>query len=971
MSVRKKTAVVAIILVGALLVFCAAMLPVLVKDRVCAAIQQATGRVASMDSMSINPFTLSVSAKNVVIREAGGGAFITCPALRAAISPSSLSRRTLILSEVALESPSVTIARAASGRYNFSDIIEHGRTHRQPAPREPFPLTINDITVANGSVLFSDAVPKGGFRSSLNGIDATVKHFTTAAHTSAEYTVSLRVDNEASLTSKGSFSLFPAAVQATTGLKGLNLHKGWPYLARFLTAPVKGTLDLSGDIAYSSGTGLRAENGRMTIHQLSTRYGTNEEVEVSSLAMTGATFEQQANRLDIAEIRLSQGNAAVSREADGRISILSLLAAHKSSRPETKSTRLPVASKKLSYRLKQLRVDRFNLLFIDKTRPEKPAFTLKDTDILLTNLNGPDFTPAQLVFSTTFGTQTTLKGSGAITPHPLHYKGDLTVHHLPIKDFAGYFPDNLNVKIVNGYLDTAVKVDITLKNGKPVGTFRGSTGIRSFRSIDTAAGEDLLTWESLQLDRFHGSLEPFILDAREIALNGVYSRIVVRTDGTLNLQHLVRKTEGPAALKKQGPEASTAKAAAPLQVAPAKSQVTIGAVTIQDGTLSFSDTHLPQLFSTTFHKLGGRISGLSSEASTRADVDLRGNLESQSPLQITGKINPLRNDLYVDMKVSFHDIELSPASPYSGSYLGYSIEKGKLFLDLKYHIENRLLTSENKIFIDQFTFGDKVESDKATSLPVQLGLALLKDSRGEIHLDVPVSGRIDNPELSIWKLVGQAFSNLLIKAVTSPLALLSSLFGGDDDFSAIPFAHGTSGMHTGDRVKLDNLAKALLDRPALKLELTGYVDREKDVEGYRLELFDRKLTNEKIAALGREGKLKTGENVETIQGLPDEYAAFLAAVYRKEKFPKPRNVLGLVKNLPADEMKKLIIVNIIIGEHELRTLARERVSTITNYLVHTGGIPAERLFQNDDDIFKAPEKGSISRSRVEVAAIVQ
>lgn len=963
MSVRKITVVVAIILVGALLVFSAAMLPALVKDRVCAAIQQATGRVTSVDSMSINPLTLSVSAKNLVIREAGGGAFITCPALRAAISPSSLSRRTLILSEVTLESPSVTIARAASGRYNFSDIIEHGQTHRQPAPREPFPLTINDISVANGSVLFSDAVPKGDFRSSLNGIDATVKHFTTAAHTSAEYTVSLRMDNEASLTTKGSFSLFPAAAQATTELKGLNLHKGWPYLARFLTAPVKGTLDLSGDIAYGSGTGLRVENGRMTIHQLSTRYGTDEEMEVSSLAMTGATFEQQANRLDIAEIRLSQGKAAVSREADGRISILSLLTAQKNSKPETKGTGLPIASKKLTYRLKQLRVDRFNLLFTDKTRLEKPAFTLKDTDILLTNLSGPDFTPAQLVFSTTFGTRATLKGSGDITPHPLHYKGDLTVHHLPIKDFAGYFPDNLNVKIVNGFLDTAVKVDITLKNGRPVGTFRGSTGVRSFRSIDTVAGEDLLTWESLQLDKFHGSLEPFILDAREIALNGVYSRIVVRKDGTLNLQHLVRKPEGPIPSRTKG--------AVPLPVATAKSQVTIGAVTIQDGTLSFSDTHLPQLFSTTFHKLGGRISGLSSEASTRADVDLRGNLESQSPLQITGKINPLRNDLYVDMKVSFHDIELSPASPYSGSYLGYSIEKGKLFLDLKYHIENRLLTSENKIFIDQFTFGDKVESDKATSLPVQLGLALLKDSRGEIHLDVPVSGRIDNPELSIWKLVGQAFTNLLVKAATSPLALLSSLFGGDDDFSAIPFAHGASGMNTGERVKLDNLAKALLDRPALKLELTGYVDREKDVEGYRLELFGRKLTNEKIAALGREGALKTGENIETIQVLPEEYTTILAAVYRKEKFPKPRNALGLVKNLPDEEMKKLIIVNIIIGEHELRTLARERVSTIMNYLVHTGGIPAERLFQNDDDIFKAPDKGSMSRSRVEVAAIVQ
>jgi len=52
--------------------------------------------------------------------------------------------------------------------------------------------------------------------------------------------------------------------------------------------------------------------------------------------------------------------------------------------------------------------------------------------------------------------------------------------------------------------------------------------------------------------------------------------------------------------------------------------------------------------------------------------------------------------------------------------------------------------------IDQFTFGTEVASDQATSLPVKLGLALLKDHRGEIHLDVPVAGRTDDPEFSFW-----------------------------------------------------------------------------------------------------------------------------------------------------------------------------------------------------------------------------
>jgi hypothetical protein len=351
-------------------------------------------------------------------------------------------------------------------------------------------------------------------------------------------------------------------------------------------------------------------------------------------------------------------------------------------------------------------------------------------------------------------------------------------------------------------------------------------------------------------------------------------------------------------------------------------------------------------------------------------VDLRGNLENNSPLQISGKINPLRGDLFVDLTISFRDIELSPVTPYTGRFLGYSVEKGKLSLDLKYKIDKKQLQSENRIFIDQFTFGEKVESDKATKLPVKLGLALLKDSRGEIHLDVPVTGRTDDPKLSIWKLVFQALQNLMVKAVTSPFSLLSSMFGGGQDFSAIQFDHGKSTLLPQEEQKLDALAKALLARPALKIELKGYVDREKDTDGYRRELVTAKLRNEKFLVLSKAGSRKEGENAASIQILPEEQARYMASVYKKEKFPKPRNALGIVKNLPPEEMKKLILANTVVGEPELQTLARERVVAIVTYLVNKGNIPSDRIFQKSDDVFKMPEKESTSKSRVELNAIV-
>jgi flagellar motor protein MotB len=392
---------------------------------------------------------------------------------------------------------------------------------------------------------------------------------------------------------------------------------------------------------------------------------------------------------------------------------------------------------------------------------------------------------------------------------------------------------------------------------------------------------------------------------------------------------------------------------------------------MQDGVIDFIDHHTKPEYSSKMMNLGGRVSGLSSEANKMADVDLRGNLENHSPLRITGRINPLRDDLFVDLKVSFTDIELSPLTPYSGTYLGYSVDKGKLFLDLKYHIENKNLDSSNSVFIDQLTFGNKIESDKATSLPVRLAVALLKDRKGEIHLDLPVTGRTDDPQFSVWRVVFKILKNLLVKAATAPFALLSSIFGGKDDFSNVPFAYGSARLSDAEKAKLAKLSQALADRPALKLEVSGFVDRERDPEGYRNVILLKKMRNEKFLALVKAKKIQEGQGAESMEILPQEYSIYLKSVYKKEKFPKPRNFIGMLKDLPDDEMRKLFLTHTVVESEDLQNLARERAVAVRNFLVTEGKLPPERVFEKKGEIFKAPAKEGENAARVEFGVAVQ
>ena len=293
------------------------------------------------------------------------------------------------------------------------------------------------------------------------------------------------------------------------------------------------------------------------------------------------------------------------------------------------------------------------------------------------------------------------------------------------------------------------------------------------------------------------------------------------------------------------------------------------------------------------------------------------------------------------MQADIRGIELTALSSYSGKYAGYLIEKGKLSLFVKYKIENNQLAAENRVFIDQLTFGDRVESPDATSLPVSLAVALLKNRNGEIDLNLPISGSLDDPEFSIGSLVVKVIANLFIKAVTSPFALIGSMFGGGEELSNVEFEHGRAALSAEAVKRLENLAKALIDRPGLKLEIEGKADAELDPEGLKRARIERK-----VRALKREDLTKRNVesgSPETVEIPAQEYPALLERVYREEKFPKPRNVVGLVKSLPVEEMEKLMLANSTVDADDLRDLGERRAKAVRDWLV-AHEVPAERIF---------------------------
>ena len=193
-----------------------------------------------------------------------------------------------------------------------------------------------------------------------------------------------------------------------------------------------------------------------------------------------------------------------------------------------------------------------------------------------------------------------------------------------------------------------------------------------------------------------------------------------------------------------------------------------------------------------------RIAGISTEQFQHADIDFNAMVDNVGPANITGTINPFSGTQTNEIKVSVKDMDLTPTSPYSGKFAGYRIAEGKLNLDLAYQIVGKKLKSKNVITLDQFTFGEKVDSPDATHLPVRLAIAILKDRDGKIVLDVPIEGSLDDPKFRIGKVVKRAIVNILEKVATSPFSLLGAMFGGGgEELGYQDFARGQRGVDGG------------------------------------------------------------------------------------------------------------------------------------------------------------------------------
>lgn len=893
------------------------------------------------------------------------------PLLRIQVSPSKPLEKDIHLSSLHIYNLEVQLKRDSQGQWNHARMASTQGEAPEVANKElpdPLNLRIDNLEVRDGVLFFIDDLPNKTFATAAREINIDVKDFILQEGQDSPFNLALQTDRDEKVGGKGVVSLSPFAITLDAEINNLDTAAYEPYYEDVYSLPIEGRIDLTGKIASNPEQPFLLTNGQWKHRNAYMAFNEKEGLRVEENVISDISFDLAKNRLEVGSAIYTGSRINFSRSTEGDWSFLSnnfpILATLTETAEKQPVQESVAEGPAFSYRIGRIDIKNLTIDVNDNLPATPTRLTGSDINLTFSNLAAPEKVESPFTFTANFQQkgQIDIKGTASLADQSISMV--TLLKHIPLGTLSPYIEEQFNLVLTDGYLNTRLQSSVSAGREPLHLSFSGDIGINRLHLIDGLHQEDLLKSGSLQIEGMQGGAQPPVLEIKSITLSDYYAKVLIDEEQRLNLAEAFKNKH--ALEKNPEPEQKVT----PVDEA-ASPNIKIDAITLQGGHVDFTDRHLFRLFTADMRELGGSIKGLSSAADTLAEVDLRGELRSQSPLQINGVINPLAEKLFLDLKLSFQDIELSPLSPYSGTYVGYLVEKGKLNLELEYFIEDNHLTARNKVFLDQFSFGDEIESENAIDLPVKLAVALLKDRNGEIHLDIPVTGSLDDPQFSIGGVIWQVIKNLLVKVATSPFSLLGALFGGgDEDFSQVSFAYGSSSLSEAEQEKLLHMAQALADRPGLDVEVSGFIDPEKDAEGYRKESLNKQVKRLKYLDLVKTEGLAEGMTEEDVVVPAEEYDEYLWQVYRKADFPKPRNFIGMTQKLSPTEMEKLIYTNTEVTSNDLAELAQDRALAVQSFLVDKGQLAKERIFLKKPDITAGREETG-HRARVEFGVRVR
>jgi hypothetical protein len=923
------------------------LVPKLIRSQAMDYAQTELKKPLALGEIRFNPFTFELDMRDIVLQD-GGKPLLSLQHFFVDFQASSLFKRAFVFNTVLLDRPFARAIIKPDGSLNLADLLPKEKND------EPLPnVWISDFSVNAGQVNFADQSRALKPEKVLTPITFSLKDFKTRDE-GGGFVLAAASDEGERFEWRGSLSLEPVASKGNFKVEAFKAVSAYQFLSEELPFQLSdGSFSLAGDYDFSilgkSGPRLLVNLPSIRADKLAIRpkNGAEDWLRLPSVVLSDTRVDLNKQTAKVAAINLQGVQAKVWLNPDGSLNIERLFA--EEGTPPAPATPVQPGAPSWKADIGKISVSAATLDVEDRTVKPAGKFQLTPTEFTASGLSLDLDKPVPITVTSTINGNAPLRIEGTVVPSVVTADLALELSGMPMNQLLMYLPDFPGTTFKSGTV--AAKGRLTMDEKANI-AYQGDGVVDNLVLLDVKNRSEVIALDITTARGIDYRQSPEKIRIDSVTLDRPSMEVVVTPQGSINLVEML--TEDTAGTAQSGSKEAVA-----------ETPIDIGSLVFNKGTMRFADYSIQPNFRARIEGLDGRILGISTRADAVADIDLNGYvINKYSPVVIKGKTSIFDYEKSTDIQMAFRNIELPVFNPYSGRFAGYAIAKGKLTTELHYRINDKKLQADHHVILDQLTWGQATGSKEAVSLPIRLATSLLKDRNGVIDLNVPVTGTLDDPKFRIGPIVWQIIKNIVVKVVTAPFSFIGGLFAGAEEAQFIDFAPGSAELPEAAATNLPQLAKALVDKPELNLDIPAGVLDELD----RDALAERKMQAAAAAQIGKPGK----PMAPYADWEPKQQLDALEALYKKQfggkpEIPKPvavaeapddagwREKRAAKKSFEVDWLETQLIAKYQPAPAELAELGAARGEAVQDALLKDGTLDPTRVFLSTNAQLKAQD----------------
>lgn len=370
--------------------------------------------------------------------------------------------------------------------------------------------------------------------------------------------------------------------------------------------------------------------------------------------------------------------------------------------------------------------------------------------------------------------------------------------------------------------------------------------------IDSDGEKPVLALNSVQLQGFSWSGEQGVA-AKQLQFENLATNILIDKEGRVNItQRLAPLTAGDNQQPEENnqPEKEVSLEEPPRTPPEEKKSVEESSMPIRLGkvvftgnnSITFEDHSLPEPYLTELVVTKFELGELdSSNPENKTSLLLEGEFDKRAPILLKGSVSPFKEKLSLDMNVSLKNYQLASLSAYTVQAVGTALASGQLQLTTELKLADDTLDMKNNVLLKKLKtkkISEELAKELDNELPIPLdsALSILRDSKGDIDLNIPLKGPVSDFSVGISDVLITALSKAIVPAASGYLMYALGPYGalayvgvkvGENimqiSLPPVKFAPGTITMEENKEDYFERVAKILTDRPETDLQLCPQV----------------------------------------------------------------------------------------------------------------------------------------------------